>query len=50
MFFAGIVAIAAMVVPGISGSTILLIFGLYVPIITSINEFLHFNFNNFLKI
>ena len=44
MFFAGIVAISAMVVPGISGSTILLIFGLYVPIITSINEFLHFNF------
>ena len=44
LFFAGIVAIAAMVVPGISGSTILLIFGLYVPIITSINEFLHFNF------
>ena len=44
LFFTGIVAIAAMVVPGISGSTILLIFGLYVPIITSINEFLHFNF------
>ena len=44
LFFAGIVAISAMVVPGISGSTILLIFGLYVPIITSINEFLHFNF------
>lgn len=44
LFFAGIVAISAMVVPGISGSTILLIFGLYVPIIASINEFLHFNF------
>lgn len=44
LFFAGIVAISAMVIPGISGSTILLIFGLYVPIITSINEFLHFNF------
>ena len=44
LFIAGIVAISAMVVPGISGSTILLIFGLYVPIITSINEFLHFNF------
>ena len=35
LFFAGIVAISAMVIPGISGSTILLIFGLYVPIITS---------------
>lgn len=44
LFFAGVIAICAMVVPGISGSTLLLIFGLYVPIITSISEFLHFNF------
>lgn len=45
LFFAGVIAISAMVVPGISGSTLLLIFGLYVPIITSISEFLHFNFS-----
>ena len=44
LFFAGFIAICAMVVPGISGSTLLLIFGLYVPIITSISELLHFNF------
>ena len=44
VFMAGVIAISAMVVPGISGSTLLLIFGLYVPIITSISEFLHFNF------
>lgn len=44
LFLAGVIAISAMVVPGISGSTLLLIFGLYVPIITSISEFLHFNF------
>ncbi len=43
VFVAGMVAIAAMVLPGISGSTLLLIFGLYVPIITSIKEFLHLN-------
>lgn len=39
------VAISAMVLPGISGSTLLLIFGLYIPIISSIKEFLHLNFN-----
>ncbi len=43
VFVAGMVAIAAMVLPGISGSTLLLIFGLYVPIITSIKELLHLN-------
>lgn len=44
IFFAAICAISAMVLPGISGSTLLLIFGLYVPIITSIKEVLHLNF------
>ena len=33
-----------MVLPGISGSTLLLIFGLYAPIINAIKEVLHFNF------
>lgn len=41
---AGMVSISAMVLPGISGSTLLLIFGLYIPIISAIKEFLSFNF------
>ena len=45
MFVAAMIAISAMVLPGISGSTLLLIFGLYIPIISAIKEFLHFNFN-----
>ena len=40
-FVVGMVAISAMILPGISGSTILLIFGLYIPIINSIKEVLH---------
>lgn len=44
IFIAGMVAISAMVLPGISGSTLLLIFGLYLPTINYIKEFLHFNF------
>ena len=43
IFFAGIVSISAMVLPGISGSTILLIFGLYAPILNAVKEVLHFN-------
>lgn len=41
---AGMVSISAMVLPGISGSTLLLIFGLYIPIISAIKEFLSLNF------
>ena len=37
------IAISAMILPGISGSTLLLIFGLYMPIISGIKETLHFN-------
>lgn len=44
-FIAGMVAISAMVLPGISGSTILLIMGLYGTIITSIKELLGFDFS-----
>lgn len=44
VFIAAAVAITAMILPGISGSTLLLIFGLYVPIISAIKEVLHFNF------
>ena len=43
VLFAGMIAISAMVLPGISGSTILLIMGLYGTIINSIKEVLHFN-------
>lgn len=45
IFAAAMVAISAMVLPGISGSTILLIFGVYIPIINAIKEFLHMNFS-----
>ena len=45
VFFAGMIAISAMVLPGISGSTLLLIFGLYTGIISSIKEVLTFNFS-----
>lgn len=44
VFIAGMVAISAMVLPGISGSTLLLIFGLYVPVVSAIKEVLTFNF------
>ena len=47
IFIAGAIAITAMVLPGISGSTLLLIFGLYLPIVGAIKEFLHLNFDYF---
>ena len=47
VFFAAMVAISAMVLPGISGSTLLLIFGLYIPITNAIKEFIHLNFSYF---
>ncbi len=39
------IAITAMVLPGISGSTLLLVFGLYIPIMNAIKELLSFNFS-----
>ena len=44
-FLAGALAISAMILPGISGSTIMLIFGIYLPIIAKIKDFLHFDFS-----
>jgi len=44
IFIAAMIAISAMVLPGISGSTLLLIFGLYIPIMNAIKEILKFNF------
>lgn len=46
IFFAGMVAISSMILPGISGSTLLLIFGLYLPIITGVKDLLHFDFSS----
>lgn len=43
VFISGMVAITAMVLPGISGATLLLILGVYAPTITGIKELLHFN-------
>lgn len=39
------IAITAMVLPGISGSTLLLVFGLYIPIMNAIKTFLTFDFS-----
>lgn len=47
VFVAGMIAISAMVLPGISGSTLLLIMGLYLPIVTAIKDILHFDFAAF---
>lgn len=48
----GMLGISAMVLPGISGSTILLIFGTYMPVMTGIIKLLHFDFDfsSFLEI
>ena len=45
VFLTAMVAITAMVLPGISGSTLLLIFGIYVPIIGAVKERLHMTLN-----
>ena len=45
LFLAASVAITAMVLPGISGSTLLLIFGLYVPVMSAVKSFLRFDFS-----
>lgn len=46
VFLAGMIAISAMFLPGISGSTLLLIMGLYMPIMNALKEILHFNFQS----
>ena len=45
VFLAAAVSISAMILPGISGSTLLLIFGIYIPIVTKIKNLLHFDFS-----
>jgi len=46
LLVAGILAISVMILPGISGSTMLLIFGLYVPLITGVSAVLHGDFSS----
>lgn len=43
----GMLAISAMFLPGISGSTILLIFGAYLPVITAIKNVMSMKLNYF---
>ncbi len=43
LFFIGMIAISAMFLPGISGSTLLLIFGAYIPVMTAVRGFLSMN-------
>lgn len=50
LFVSAMIAISAMVLPGISGSSILLIFGLYLPVINAVKEILHFNLNYLLPL
>ncbi|HJC51283.1 MAG TPA: DUF368 domain-containing protein [Candidatus Anaerostipes avistercoris] len=45
IFVVAMIAISAMVLPGISGSTMLLVFGLYVPIISALKETMTLNFS-----
>ena len=45
LVLAGAIAITAMVVPGISGSTLLLIMGVYVPTLDAIGQLTHLNFS-----
>lgn len=47
LFLVGMIAISAMFLPGISGSTLLLIFGMYIPVINGIKSLLSLNFSCF---
>ena len=45
VFVVAMIAISAMILPGISGSTMLLIFGIYIPIMNKIKSCMHFDFS-----
>lgn len=47
LFLVGMIAISAMFLPGISGSTLLLIFGMYIPVINGIKSLLSIDFSCF---
>ena len=44
LFISGALAISAMVLPGISGSTLLLVMGVYIPTVNAVHDFLHLDF------
>lgn len=44
---AGALAISAMLLPGISGSSLLMSCGLYLPVIAAMKDLLHFEFGQF---
>ena len=44
LFVTGALAITAMVLPGISGSTLLLVFGAYMPVISALHELMRLHF------
>lgn len=46
LFLGGIAAVSAMVLPGVSGSTLLLIMGLYLPVITAVRSVIGFDFSS----
>ena len=41
----GFISMAVMILPGMSGSTTLLILGMYLPILNAVKDFLHLNFS-----
>ena len=43
LFLVGALAITAMALPGISGSTLLLVFGAYMPVISALHELMRFH-------
>lgn len=45
LFLIGMIAISAMFLPGISGSTLLLIFGAYIPVISAVRGFMGLDFS-----
>lgn len=45
LFFSGFIAICAMLLPGISGSAVLVIFGVYFFVIENVHKFLTFDFS-----
>lgn len=45
LFFIGMIAISAMFLPGISGSTLLFIFGAYIPVISAVRGLLGLDFS-----
>ena len=47
LFLVGMIAISAMFLPGISGSTLLLVFGMYIPVINGVKNLLSMDFSCF---